>query len=124
MTTPAESPPLDDIQRAKIRRAIEDYDYIPLLTGYLNGDVTEAELTDTRLVQARLKHELTQRNCLLQQSAEFTAKGMTMRARELSYFAMLHEATMAMVITYLKAIGADYEMFLAEQPSMFGSVAA
>jgi hypothetical protein len=108
-----------DLRRTALKRAIEQYDYIPMLSAVITGELYGLTISDTRLVQARLKHERDERNLCRREAEEYARKGMTMRARELFFFAVLHEETMQRAILYLKAVGADTTDFLAEQPMMF-----
>lgn len=124
MTTQEHPPSPDDLRLARIKKAVASYDYIPMLALILTNDATDADITDTRLVQARLKHEHEQRDYCLAQAVDHASQGRIRRAYEFYLFTQLHEQTIATVTAYLTAIGADTEDFMAGQRSMFEGVAA
>lgn len=125
MTTQEQTPSPDDLRRSALKRALDQYDYLPILTAWATGESFGLlDDRDTRVVQARLKHEIEQRDYLLAQADEHYRRGMTIRAGQLSYFAQLHQDTITSLIAYLRAVGADHTDFLAKQPDMFGGIAA
>jgi hypothetical protein len=96
-----------------IRRAVAEYDYPVLLMAVQTGQTGGVEITDTRIVQARLKHALTEERYCLAEADACAGKGMEQRALELSRYALYHDAVACAAVDYLKAVGADYRDFLA-----------